>query len=60
MSSQEVCVLVAGVGGGGTSVELIKAFKMAPVRYKIIGTDMWSNSFGLSEVQHKYVIPLRS
>jgi carbamoyl-phosphate synthase large subunit len=57
MSSQEVCVLVAGVGGGGTGMELIKAFKIAQSKYKIVGTDMWSNSYGLSEIQSRYVIP---
>jgi len=57
MSNSEVCVLVAGTGGGGTGMELIKAFKMAPHHYKIVATDMWKNSFGLFETPYRYVIP---
>lgn len=55
--SDEVCVLVAGVGGGGHGMEVLKAFKSAPHSYKIVATDMWENSFGLSETQFRYVIP---
>ena len=57
MSNSEVCVLIAGSGGGGTGMELIKAFKMAPHNYKIVATDMWKNSFGLFETPYRYVIP---
>lgn len=57
MKNSDVCVLIAGVGGGGTGAELIKAFKLSPNRYKLVGTDMWKNSFGLSEVNSRYVVP---
>ena len=50
-------ILIAGVGGGGTGMELIKSFKMAKNNYKIIATDMWPNSFGLMETPYRYVIP---
>jgi len=50
-------ILIAGVGGGGTGMELIKSFKMAKHNYKIIATDMWPNSFGLMETPYRYVIP---
>lgn len=53
----QVCVLVAGVGGGGHGMEVLKAFKMASHNYKIVATDMWENSFGLSETSYRYVIP---
>lgn len=56
MSNSEVCVLIAGAGGGGNGMELIKSFKIAPHKYKIVATDMWEYSFGLSETSHKYVI----
>ena len=51
------CVLIAGSGGGGTGMELIKSFKMAKTKYKIVATDMWPNSFGLMETAYRYVIP---
>jgi carbamoyl-phosphate synthase large subunit len=57
LSDSEVSVLIAGSGGGGTGMELIKSFKMAHHKYKIVATDMWSNSFGLMETPHRYVIP---
>ncbi len=57
MTNTNVCVLIAGTGGGGTGTELIKAFKLAKHDYKIVATDMWSNSFGLSETPFRYTIP---
>ena len=57
LADSKVSVLIAGAGGGGTGMELIKSFKMAPHEYKIVATDMWSNSFGLMETPHRYVIP---
>ena len=57
MNQSEVCVLVAGVGGGGTGMELIKSFKMATNPYKIIATDIWEQSFGLFESPYRYLIP---
>lgn len=60
MSDSKICVLITGVGGGGTGMELIKAFKNSPNPYKIVATDMWENSFGLSETNYRYVIPKAS
>lgn len=57
MIKPEICVLVAGVGGGGTGRELMKAFELAEQKYKIVATDMWENSFGLFETPYRYVIP---
>lgn len=57
MTNTDVCVLIAGTGGGGTGTELIKAFKLASHKYKIVATDMWPNSFGLSETPYRYMIP---
>lgn len=50
-------ILITGVGGGGTGMELIKAFKIAPHKYTIIATDISENSFGLSEVSIRYLVP---
>ncbi len=55
--SSEIPVLVAGVGGGGHGLEVVKAFQNAKHKYKIIATDMWENSFGLFEVKNRYLIP---
>jgi len=60
MSNSEICVLITGVGGGGTGMELIKAFKKSSHKYKIVATDMWENSYGLSETPYRYVIPKAS
>jgi len=57
LMSDQVCVLVAGVGGGGHGMEVLKAFKSSPRNYKIVATDMWDNSFGLSETPYRYIIP---
>jgi len=57
MKKEKICVLIAGTGGGGTGMELLKSFKMAKHDYKIVATDMWENSFGLMETPYRYVIP---
>lgn len=57
MLAERITVLIAGTGGGGTGMELIKSFKMTRCNYKIVATDMWSNSLGLSETPYKYLIP---
>ena len=60
VENEKICVLIAGTGGGGTGMELIKSFKMATHEYKIVATDMWENSFGLMETPYRYVIPTAS
>ena len=57
MVTSKNCILIAGAGGGGTGMELIKSFKMSSNEYKIVATDMWKNSFGLMETPYRYVIP---
>ncbi len=57
MTKEKICVLIAGTGGGGTGMELLKSLKMAKHEYKIVATDMWENSFGLMETPYRYVIP---
>lgn len=60
MQNSEVCVLVTGVGGASLGRELMKAFKMAPHKYRIIATDMSENSVGLFFTPHRYVTPVAS
>lgn len=57
MNNSEISVLIAGVGGGTPGRELIKAFKIAKHKYKIVVTDMYKDSVGLFETQHRYMIP---
>lgn len=57
MSDSKTCILVAGAGGGGTGMELIKAFSLGSHEYKIVATDINENSFGLFETPHRYIIP---
>ena len=57
MTNEKTCVLIAGTGGGGTGMEILKSLKMSKHKYKIVATDMWENSFGLMETPHRYVIP---
>lgn len=57
MQNSETCVLIAGVGGGTPGRELIKAFKIAKHKYKVVATDMYRDSIGLFETPNRYVIP---
>ncbi len=57
MTNKKICVLIAGTGGGGTGMEILKSLKMAKQEYKIVATDMWEKSFGLMETPYRYVIP---
>jgi carbamoyl-phosphate synthase large subunit len=52
-----VRVLVTGVGGGGVGEQLIKALRMAPRGYSIVGTDVTAGSKGLMEVDVPLVVP---
>jgi carbamoyl-phosphate synthase large subunit len=52
-----VTVIVTGVGGGGIGEQIIKALRLAEIRYQIIGTDISSLSRGLAVVDHPYVVP---
>ena len=50
-------VLVTAVGGGGIGEQLIKALRLAPRPYRIVGTDMSSFSKGFCEVDEAEVVP---
>jgi len=50
-------VLVTGVGGGGVGSQILKSLQSSKYSYKIIGTDITKNSFGLSECNKSYIVP---
>ena len=57
MSSSEISVLVTGVGGGSLGREIIKAFKIASRKYKIVAVDASNTSVGLFETPFRYIVP---
>ena len=57
MENSETSILVTGVGFGSLGRELIKSFKMASHKYKIIATDKLPHSIGLFETENRFVIP---
>ena len=56
----ERVVLVTAVGGGGVGEQLIKALRLAPRPYRIIGADVEARSLGLQEVDVPVLLPLAS
>jgi len=53
----DITVMVTGVGGGGHGEQILKALKMAPTCYKIIGADMSPVSKGLADVDWAVQLP---
>jgi carbamoyl-phosphate synthase large subunit len=56
----ERVVLITGVGGGGVGEQLLKALRLAPRPYCIVGTDTQHRSAGLSEVDVPVLLPSAS
>lgn len=54
--TNKLSVLVTGVGGGGHGHEIVKALRLAD-RYRLIGVDVASSSFGLFEVDEAHLVP---
>ena len=50
-------VVVTGVGGGGIGEQILKALRLAPTKYEIVGTDASPLSTGLLTVDHPYLAP---
>ncbi len=50
-------VLVTGVGGGGIGEQILKALRLAPTKYEIVGCDASAQSTGLLTVDHPYLAP---
>lgn len=56
-STENITVMVTGVGGGGHGEQILKAIKMADTNYRIIGGDMSPVSKGLMDVDVPYLLP---
>jgi len=54
---KSITILVTGVGGGSVGSQIIKALRNSRYNYRIIGTDITKNSFGLSECDQSYIVP---
>jgi carbamoyl-phosphate synthase large subunit len=54
----ERVVLVTAVGGGGVGEQLVKALRLAPRPYRIVGADVEARSLGLQEVDLPVLLPL--
>jgi len=54
---KRIKILIAGAGGGGYGVEIMKSLRLSSVPYFIIGCDMSENGFGLFSADKGYVIP---
>ena len=52
-------VMVTAVGGGGVGEQLIKALRLAPKPYRIVGTDM-TLSLGFGDVDIPVLVPRES
>ena len=50
-------MLVTAVGGGGVGEQLVKALRLAPRPYRIIGADVEARSLGLQEVDVPVLLP---
>lgn len=55
--TSEITVMVTGVGGGGHGEQILKALRLAPTPYRIVGGDMSATSKGLAEVDFPYLLP---
>jgi len=56
-TSEEIRVLVTGVGGGGHGEQIVKALRLGKRRYRIIGTDVDESSSGFALVDEAYRVP---
>lgn len=50
-------VLVTGVGGGSVGSQILKSLQASKYSYKIIGTDITKNSFGLKKCNKSFIVP---
>ncbi|MBL7131084.1 MAG: ATP-grasp domain-containing protein [Candidatus Omnitrophica bacterium] len=55
---KKITVMVTGVGGGGVGEQIVKALRMAPTAYEIIGGDILPYSRGFQYTDYKYLLPL--
>lgn len=57
MNHLDRTVLITAVGGGGVGEQLIKALRLAPKPYCIVGSDIHHRSFGLADVDVPVLLP---
>lgn len=57
---KEIKVLIAGIGGGSHGLEIMKALRIANIKYRIYAADMNGYSLGLFKADRGYVIPSAS
>lgn len=50
-------MIVTAVGGGGVGEQIVKALRLAPTDYRIIGTDISPLTKGFTEVDYGEVVP---
>src|SRR5919204_892565 len=55
--SRGVRALVTGVGGGGLGEQLLKALRLAPTPYHIVGSDVTPYSSGFAHVDDQVLVP---
>lgn len=54
---KSITVLVTGVGGGSVGSQILKTLRNSKYHYRIIGTDITKNSFGLTKCDKSYIVP---
>lgn len=54
---ETINVLVTAIGGGGLGEQIIKALRLAPTPYRIVGTDISPYSKGIMEVDEAEIVP---
>ncbi|MDO8873707.1 MAG: ATP-grasp domain-containing protein [Methanoregula sp.] len=57
MRNTPIRVLIAGVGGGGFGLEILKALRHSEIAYYICGCDMVKYNLGFSKSDKKYTLP---
>jgi carbamoyl-phosphate synthase large subunit len=57
MITNNIAVLVTGVGGSGIGSQILKALKMSSLSLTITGTDTTTISTGVQEVDHFSIVP---
>jgi len=57
MTKDRIRVLIAGVGGGGFGLEIMKALRLSKLPYYICGVDMSEHSLGVFKADKSYVVP---
>jgi carbamoyl-phosphate synthase large subunit len=57
MAVAPICVLVTGVGGRSVGHQILHALLQVGDKYRIVATDADAFSFGLYQVENRYIVP---